>query len=174
LDHDEDMKATEPRHPQTDPANLGEQAGYPIYAMPMFVTVAAANVSRTVDFFVRSLDFGAVFIAPESGGIVPLAHLRRAKYQDVLVVPARSVPQPGTSLLVTFAAADADEIDALAARVAATAPSAAAAPIDTAWNTRDLNVVDPDGNRLVFTARARRPTNPGLGEMLRGADPSDH
>ena len=48
------------------------------------------------------------------------------------------------------------EVDQLAQRARGAAPfgsSAIAGPIDTPWNTRDLRVTDPVGNRLVFTAR---------------------
>ena len=86
-------------------------------------------------------------------------HLRRHKYQDILVVPA-SADVPGTfgGPRLTF---NADgEVDALATRaasVAACGRSAVHAPIDTPWNTREVTIIDPAGHVLVFTSRREHP-----------------
>jgi uncharacterized glyoxalase superfamily protein PhnB len=166
------MDTTPPTHPQADPPTLGEHAGHVIYAMPAFARVASPDPVRLVRYFTTALDFSVMFAAPEVGGVPMLVHLRRRKYQDILVVPAPPAEAGATSrpgLVVTFAAADADEVDALAARVATAAPETSSGAVDTPWSTRDLTVRDPDGRSWTFTARGRGPMPSSIGAAMAAA-----
>src|SRR5439155_21147321 len=87
-----------------------------------------------------------------------LVHLRRHKYQDVLLRPSAPA-QPAAAmprLTLTF---NADgEVDELAARAREVAPvrqSKVEAPANTPWNTRDLRATDPEGNALSSPRGAR-------------------
>lgn len=144
---------TPPTHSQAEPAQLGEYGGYPIYAMPTFVSLASSDPAAMVGFFTRALDFGVMFSGPEVNGTPMLVHLRRSRYQDVLVRPGPA-GTPTTSLVVTFAATDATEVDGLETRVRAAGGTVVSPAADTPWNTRELTVADPDGHRYTFTARA--------------------
>ena len=107
----------------------------------------------TVPFFTDALDFGVMFAGPEVAGVPMLVHLRRARYQDVLVRQGPASTS-GDGLTMTFAAADAAAIDALEARVRAAGATVVSEAGDTPWNTHELTVADPDGHRFTFTARA--------------------
>src|SRR5262245_9984394 len=123
---------------------MTEFNGFEVYPMPMFVTLAVAEPNQIAEWYVSALGFGVMFQGP-------VVHLRRQKYQDVLLVPGAGQPGGPT---VSFSADG--EIDALAARARAVAPIGSVkieGPIDTPWNTRDLRVTDPAGHRLVFTGR---------------------
>ncbi len=146
-------EAAPPTHSQAEPAQLGEHGGYPIYAMPAFVSLACSDLAATVAFFTEGLDFGIMFSGPEVNGMPVLVHLRRSRYQDVLVRPGPA-GTPATSLIVTFAATDAAEVDALEARVLSAGGAVVTPAADTPWNTHEVTVADPDGNRYTFTARA--------------------
>jgi len=138
-----------------EPAALGTFNGFEIYPMPMFATLAVSDVAGLSKWYQDALGFGVVFTMPGPGGAPSLVHLRRRKYQDVLVVPAAAgavAPAPGLS--ISFQADG--EVAALAERARAVPAVGAAAivgPIDTPWNTTDLRVTDPAGHRLVFTSR---------------------
>jgi catechol 2,3-dioxygenase-like lactoylglutathione lyase family enzyme len=136
-----------------EPPTLTTFDSHEIYPMPMFPTIAVSDVAAVSEWYQAALGFAVVFAAP--GGA--MVHLRRRKYQDVLIVAARDNTVAATgSLTVTF---NSDgEIDALAARAQAAAPLAASSvsgPIATPWNTLALR--DPAGHRLVFTARNPAP-----------------
>ncbi len=145
--------------PSGEPASLGEFGGVEIYPMPAFVTLAVADVAGVAAWYERALGFITVFRVPTPDGVPPpLVHLRRRKYQDVLIVPGADGLSPGSSLTISFSADG--EIDELAARARAAEPvgrSAIDGPVDTPWNTRDLRVTDPAGHRLVFTSRRANP-----------------
>src|SRR5215467_14399556 len=138
-----------------EPPLLGNYGGHEIYPMPAFATLAVTDVAAVAAWYERALGFSTVFRAPAVGGQPALVHLRRRKYQDLLLTPA----QPGTapseapsSLTLSFSVAD--EVDALAERARAVEPlgrSSIAGPVNTPWNTRDLRVTDPAGHRLIFT-----------------------
>ena len=138
-----------------EPVTLGESNGFEIYPMPMFATIAVSDVAAVSEWYGKALGFGVVFQMPGKNGQPSLVHLRRGKYQDVLLVPASAgaATQPPTSMTLTF---QAENVDGLAAQARATAGfgvSSVEGPIDTPWNTRDLRVNDPAGHRLVFTSR---------------------
>jgi catechol 2,3-dioxygenase-like lactoylglutathione lyase family enzyme len=121
-----------------------------IYPMPAFVTIESSDLARTVDFFVNGLDFISLFTMPGPGGTPMLVHLRRWRYQDILV--RRGAPQPGSGWTISVAAL-AEELPALVEKARAHGGGTVDGPVDTPWNTRDVTVTDPDGYRIVYTAR---------------------
>jgi catechol 2,3-dioxygenase-like lactoylglutathione lyase family enzyme len=141
-----------------EPQKLGEFNGHEIYPMPMFATIAVTDVAAVAAWYEQALGFSSIFRMPSPDGKPSIIHLRRRKYQDILLVPARTAPLKSGTLFLSF---NTDgEVDELAVRARGIPPvgqSEIAGPVDTAWNTRDLNVLDPEGNRLVFTARRSDP-----------------
>jgi hypothetical protein len=143
-----------------EPASLGSFNGFEIYPMPMFATVAVADVAAVSAWYQAALGFLVVFATPGPTGTPVLVHLRRRKYQDLLLVPAVAAGPPAapSSLTVTFQADG--EVAALADRaraVGALGESSLVGPVDTPWNTTDLRVTDPAGHRLIFTSRRAVP-----------------
>jgi catechol 2,3-dioxygenase-like lactoylglutathione lyase family enzyme len=121
-----------------------------IYGMPAFVTLTVADIERTVDWYVKGLGFIALFTMPGPDGRPGLVHLRRWRYQDILVRPGE--PPVGGEWTVSMMA-QADELVTLAERARAHGAGTVDGPADTPWNTRDVRATDPDGYVLVFTAR---------------------
>lgn len=138
-----------------DPPALREFQGHEIYPMPMFATISVADVTAVSEWYQQALGFSVVFAAPGAA----LVHLRRRKYQDLLIVASRGASSAAPSSLTISFSADG-EIDEVAARAHA-APragaSSVAGPTATPWNTLDLRVTDPAGHHLIFTARNPNP-----------------
>lgn len=142
--------------PNAEPTTFGEFNQHEIYPMPMFATIAAGDaVDAVAGWYQSALGFATVFRAPAPAGKAsPLVHLRRRKYQDLLVVPGGEPAASPGGLTLTFSVDG--EMEAFAARARAADTYGASAvhdPVDTPWNTTDLRVTDPLGNRLVFTSR---------------------
>jgi len=142
-----------------EPPTLDTFNEFEVYPMPMFATLSVADVAAVARWYGEALGFRTMFAGPAIGGQPSMVHLRRNKYQDILLVPSR----PGTgaaapsTLTLSFSA---DEVDTLAARaraVPAVGSSVVPEPVDTPWNTRDLRVSDPAGHVLIFTARQANP-----------------
>jgi uncharacterized glyoxalase superfamily protein PhnB len=147
------------RQSNAEPPVLGEHGGYEVYPMPVFVRLETADMAATLAWYRDALGFGVMFEIPGPGGAPSFAHIRRKKYQDLLLSPARgSESAADAGLAISF---DAEgEVDALWARLsgmAAVGRSQVEAPAATPWNTRELKVSDPDGRRLVFHERANDP-----------------
>lgn len=121
-----------------------------IYPMPAFVTLEVSDLERTMDWYVNGLDFVELFRMPGPGDRPSLVHLRRWRYQDILVRLGEAGPGAGIVLSV---AALAEDLPALAERARAHGGGNVDGPVDTPWNSRDVRVTDPDGYRLVYTAR---------------------
>lgn len=142
-----------------EPVSLGNVGGHEIYPMPMFAKLAVSDVAAASEWYQQALGFVVIFQAPSVAGQPAIVHLRRRKYQDLLLVPARGAESAASPALWLNFNADG-EVDELAAR-ARSVPGAGISsvddPVNTPWNTRDLNVVDPAGNRLVFTGRNPNP-----------------
>ncbi len=125
-----------------------------IYPMPAFVTLTVADVRRTVDWYVEALGFVPLFTMPGPDGAPALVHLRRWRYQDLLVVPGPPRPAGGAVVSVTALAEELDDIAGRArAHAARTGAGTVEGPLQTPWNSVDLRTTDPDGYPLVFTAR---------------------
>ena len=162
---------------QSEPPVFKLHNGFEVYPMPMFVTLETADVNAVAQWYQAALGFGVMFKAPEIGGQPMLVHLRRRKYQDVLIRPATAGRNLGeiSGLSICFQAGE--EIDQLAARAGA-APAIGKVrvdpPMDTPWNTRELRIIDPDGRLLAFshprfdpeaTERMRRMFETGEGKL---------
>jgi uncharacterized glyoxalase superfamily protein PhnB len=118
----------------------------------MFATLEEPDLEAAIAWYEAALDFSAMFVARGPDGRPTLAHLRRARYQDLLLVPG--VPASGERLAISLRA-DGDPAE-LAARARAAAPCGASAvvgPLDTPWNTTDVRITDPGGHRLALTAQ---------------------
>jgi catechol 2,3-dioxygenase-like lactoylglutathione lyase family enzyme len=129
------------------------------YPMPSFVTLSVADVSASASWYPSVLGFSVVFTMPGPDGGAVLAHLRLARYADLLLVAARApVPVPrGAGVQINFTLVDRS-VDDLAAH-AKSRWDKVEGPITQPWNARELYVVDPDGYRLAFVQQA----NAGLG-----------
>ncbi|MFE9454771.1 VOC family protein [Streptomyces sp. NPDC006739] len=117
-----------------------------IYGMPAFVTIPTSDLAASVDFWVRGLGFFELFGIPGR-----LVHLRRWAFQDVLLVPAESVPESAPAMSLGFACV-LGQVDSLVEACRAVRPGSVDGPRDTAWNTRDVTVTTPENARIVFTA----------------------
>ncbi len=130
-----------------DPPVVGEHEGYDVYPMPTFVRFAVPDTERTAQWYVDALGFGVMFVGPEINGQPMMIHLRRRKYQDVLLVAGP--PEGGA---INWDATG--ELDALATRAMAVSPHDGVR--ETPWGTTELHISDPHGHRLVFFAAPAR------------------
>jgi len=119
------------------------------YPMPMFVNLEVSDPEAAVAWYCAVLDFRVVFESPTVGGT--MAHLRREKYQDVLLFPAQrqreQLTDPG--LTIQFQAGEKRVAEIAVQAAAAGAP--VEGPIERPWNVRDVTIIDPDGYRLRFS-----------------------
>ena len=120
-----------------------------IYPMPMFPTLPVSDLSASTRWY-EALGFVVLATMPGPDGPESLVHLRRLRYQDVLLV--RGAPTPGPR--ISFAAGD-DDLRTRAEHVARFAVQAGAGavegPVDTPWFSRDVVATDPDGYVVVLT-----------------------
>ena len=124
-----------------------------IYPMPAFPALQVADVLAATQWYQETLGFHVV-LAPGGPGFARLAHLRWAKYADLLLIPDAGLePGPkgrGVRLTYTLPGALAT-LDELAARAVAHGATIVEGPVARPWNVRELLVRDPDGYLLVFS-----------------------
>jgi catechol 2,3-dioxygenase-like lactoylglutathione lyase family enzyme len=136
-----------------------------IYGMPAFVTFTVSDLDQTIDWYVNGLDFIVLFSIPGPDG-PSLVHLRRWRYQDILIRHGRA---PTGGQWTYSIMAHVEQLDAIAERARGHGGGTVEGPTDTPWNTRDLRVTDPDGYSVTYTAR--RPEgerDAGFNAMMRG------
>ncbi|GGT04870.1 hypothetical protein GCM10010271_03510 [Streptomyces kurssanovii] len=127
-----------------------------IYGMPAFVTIPTSDLAESADFWIRGLGFFELFSIPSR-----VVHLRRWAFQDVLLVPAASVPEQPPAMSLTFACV-LSQVDSLVEACRALRPDSVDGPRDTYWSTRDVEVITPENARIVVTAA--RPFDPASQE----------
>ena len=122
-----------------------------IYPMPMFPTLAVANVAASTRWY-EALGFQHVFTWPGPTGQPLLVHLRWAKYADLLILQDASpdMRERGHGITLTFTL-QTDEVESLAERAASSGSRILAEPTVQPWNARDVSIADPDGYRLTFS-----------------------
>ena len=155
-----------------DPPTLGEHDGFAVYPMPVYTSVPVSDVVASARWYVDALGFGIMYVGPEVGGAPAIVHLRRGKYQDVLLVPARDGVDPAPASGAAQVALAGGDLDALAARArgaAAVGRSSVEGPVPTPWGTPELRVTDPDGHRLVFWGPPEQPPAEDIDTAMRSA-----
>lgn len=128
---------TEEREPEIDRS---------IYVMPMFVNIVVSDLSAAQRIYAAA-GFVDLATIPGPDGTPVLVHLRRKKYQDILMT--QGVAAKG-SISASFAAGDVD-LDAVAERLRSSAAEVTG-PVETAWFSTDLSFTDHDGNTMTLTA----------------------
>ena len=129
-----------------EPTVHGTYRGFEIYPMPFFATLTVGDPAAVAAWYESALGFGTMFAGP-------VIHLRRRKYQDLLLV-AGEAGNASESLRLNFQAQG--EVDELAARAKAAEALGESRVEDVArtpWNAIELRVTDPAGHQLVFTER---------------------
>ncbi len=126
-----------------------------IYVMPACATLTVSDLAASRRWYVEGLGFAVLAEVPGPSGGVALLHLRRWRYQDLLLVPDRRPDAPpARGIRLTFSAHGAD-LDALVEQARAVGGSVGGVvegPSATPWNTRDMVARDPDGYEVVFTS----------------------
>ena len=77
------------------------------------MTFAVQDIEAARDWYTRGLDFIDLFSVPGPAGAPLLVHLRRWRFQDILLRPAEAQVAPGTTVTLSIAAV-VGELDALA------------------------------------------------------------
>ncbi|MFC4553301.1 MULTISPECIES: VOC family protein [Halorussus] len=117
-----------------------------IYPMPMFAGLEVSDVARSAEWYEDVLGFANVFQMPT------LAHLRYRKYADVLLVPSETEGERerrASGVTVSFTA-EGETVAEIAER-ARDADADVSGPTETSYNTREVEITDPDGYALAFT-----------------------
>jgi len=95
---------------------------------------------------------GDLYVNDPRFAVSNLERSRRWRYQDLLLVPARTPLSPtARGIRLTFSAHGTD-LDALVAQARAAGGGSVEGPAATPWNTLDVLAHDPDGYDVVFTA----------------------
>ncbi|MEC3918065.1 VOC family protein [Nocardia sp. CDC160] len=120
-----------------------------IYPMPMFANFAVTDIAAATAFY-EAVGFIALATIPGPDGTPVVVHLRRMKYQDLLLVPGQAKTGSTT---VSFSAGGEDLAERAKSLRERDFPGARIeGPADTAWYTSDVTIDDPDGNRVILTA----------------------
>ena len=140
-----------PVDPNRDPPIMGRHNGFDVYPMPLFIRLETRDLAATVRWYREALEFGVMFEMPM------MAHLRRKKFQDILVFASASGGQAVKGLAISLEAEG--ELDAIWRRAMEAAPvvltKVEGPPQVMPWNARELRVIDPDGRVLVFHEQAK-------------------
>jgi hypothetical protein len=139
----------------TDSPELQTGITRDIYGMPAFVSLDVPDVRAAAEWFTGALDFIELFAMPPSDEPM-LIHLRRWKYQDILLRRSTEQASVGRGVQLSIAATY-EELDDLADRARSYDEASVEGLFDTAWNTRDLALTSPQGFRIVLTARRPEP-----------------
>ncbi len=138
-----------------------------IYVMPMFATLPVADLDRSRAWY-ATLGFVELAVMPAPDGSVQLVHLRRYRYQDLLLVPGDA--SVANTTRVSFSHTGVlEELDELAAAVRALGGGDVTGPTTTPWRAVELEARDPDGHVVVLTAQSTEPPAEGWDEFVRSS-----
>lgn len=120
------------------------------YPMPMFINLEVKDLPASVTWYQDALGFRILFSGPP--GEPAMAHLRRDRYQDLLLFPAKTSRRgkPGIRVLIQFQAGEIS-VEEIAAQARSAGTLQVEGPVERPWNVGDVTIHDPDGFRLRFS-----------------------
>ena len=123
------------------------------YPMPVFFSLEVRDIAASAAWYQRALGFRSVYEAsPGEGGKPNMVHLRRERYQDIMLFQAATGAElwGAESLTVNFSPGDTS-VREIADSARAADSMKVEGPIERPWNVREVTVYDPDGYRLRFS-----------------------
>lgn len=117
-----------------------------IYPMPMFINLVVSDLAAAEALYAKA-GFVTLATIPGPDGLPLLVHLRREKYQDILMT--EGTPERGTTS-ASFAAGDVD-LGQVADNLRSVGVDVTG-PTDTPWFSTDLSFSDASGNTITLTA----------------------
>ena len=120
------------------------------YPMPMFMNLEVTDLSLSAEWYQQALGFRIVYSGPP--GASTLIHLRRERYQDILLIPTQenSLSRRGRGVTIQFQAGGVG-VEEIARQARAVGAVDVEGPVERPWNVRDVTIYDPDGYRLRFS-----------------------
>ena len=120
------------------------------------VTIRATNpilcvsdVEASIRYYVEKLGFAVTFSWGEDDGPVTFAGVQRDGFEVMLCRDGQGHPGAWFTVWV-------DDVDALHDEYVVSGADVRRAPVDLPWGVREMNVADPDGNRIrVSTSTGR-------------------
>jgi catechol 2,3-dioxygenase-like lactoylglutathione lyase family enzyme len=118
--------------------------------MPMSIILEVTDLSLSADWYQQAVGFRIVYSGPP--GAFTLIHLRRERYQDILLIPtqANSLSQRGKGVIIQLQAGGVG-VEEIARQAQAAGTVDVEGPVERPWNVRDVTVYDPDGYPLRFS-----------------------
>ena len=123
------------------------------YPMPAFVTLKVKNLSASMEWYQSALGFRSVFQSPPgSSDDATMVHLRRDRYQDLLLFSAQAeaLEKSGQGVVLNFLPGE-ETVTRIANRAKEFGDFEVEGPVDRPWNVREITVHDPDGYRIRFS-----------------------
>jgi predicted lactoylglutathione lyase len=116
----------------------------------MFVNLEVSDLSSSAEWYQKVLGFQVVFSGPPDNPT--MVHLRRERYQDLLLQASRQEigDNPGQGVLIQFQAGGTT-VDEMARQAHSLGIQGIEGPIERPWNVRDVTLSDLDGYRLRFS-----------------------
>jgi catechol 2,3-dioxygenase-like lactoylglutathione lyase family enzyme len=121
--------------------------------MPVFITLEVKDISAATRWYQEALGFRPVFDAPPGpDGKLTLVHLRRERYQDLLLVPTQMerTDPPREGLVINFLPGE-ESVSTIAERARAARSPEVDGPIERPWNAREITITDLDRYRIRFS-----------------------
>jgi catechol 2,3-dioxygenase-like lactoylglutathione lyase family enzyme len=124
-------------------------AGVTAMKQRVFPQLRMTDWQRSRAFYVEGLGFTVDWEHRFEPGFPVLAQLTRDGLSLFLSEHAGDCQVGGACYFVV------DDVDALAREIRARGVTPDELPCDTPWHTREMNIIDPDGNRLRFANEAK-------------------
>lgn len=141
-----------------------------IYVMPQFVTLEVSHLERSRSWYRDALGFHELAVLPGPDGVPALVHLRRYRYQDLLLVPTDEPVVASPHSTLTFAwAGTHEELEQAADHARSVEGGTVEGPLEMPWFTVDVRCTDPDGHRIVLTAPPARQVPQEWDRTVRGS-----
>lgn len=116
-----------------------------IYPMPLFLRLEVRDVTSSLAWYQQRLGFISLYTLDGANGPA-MAHLRFAKYADMMLVPGTKPHSSKGDGLSIYLTVNKGELDAL---VSSAGDAIVEGPVVRPWNVREIVLRDPDGFTII-------------------------
>ncbi len=137
-----------------------------IYVMSMFATLPVKDLDASRAWY-AALGFVELAVMPAPDGSVQVVHLRRYRYQDLLLVPAEGEVSAGGARVSFAHTAPIEDLETVADALREVGYGEVTGPSTTPWHAIELEARDPDGHVVVLTGQSPAPPPEGWEDFVR-------
>lgn len=121
------------------------------YEMPLFFKIFTNDLEKSKKWYEEKLGFMTIYDLPDPNGTIIMSHLRREKYQDLMLLASDNEKQEISNIVVNLAVKNIEQI------ATGFSSNEMVSPLtEQPWNAKELTICTPEGLQITLSEQKEK------------------